>query len=119
MVGRDGAEMPKEHVISVALEFSPTPAGRVEADGEHNATRFRERLLVPALERGGVTVVDLDGVALCAASFVEEAFAPLVTKHQFKAADLHKVLRIVPGSTGEHEETAALAFDYIDHAGAR
>ena len=108
----------RTHVISMAADFSPTPAGRVDADGDHNATRFREKLLVPALERGGITVVDLGGVAWCAASFVEEAFAPLVTKHNYDAAVLHDVLRIEPGPAGEHQETAAMAFDYIDRAQA-
>ncbi len=107
-----------QHVISMAADFSPTPAGRVDADGEYNATRFRETLLVPALESGRVTVVDLDGVAWCAASFVEEAFAPLVTKHGYEAGLLHERLRVIPGSAREHDETAALAFEYIDGAKA-
>ena len=106
------------HVIWVARDFSATPAGRVAEDGEDNATRFREKFLVPSLESGGITVVALDGVAWCAASFVEEAFGKLVTMHGFEPADLHERLEFVPGPAGVHEQTPELAFEYIDAAKA-
>ena len=104
-------------VISLAADFSPTPSGVSDADGPYNATRFLESHLLPALEKNDAVIVDLEGLAACAASFLEGAFAPLVTKHHYSPDYLRKHLQIRPDNTMLHDDTAALAFHYIDHAG--
>ena len=103
------------HEIYMAEDFSPTPSGRVDNDGQYNGTRFREEYLVPALKNGSA-ILHLEGVAPCAASFVEEAFAPLVTKHEFTPDYLRKHLTLSVDADQLHADTVALAFYYIDNA---
>ena len=80
--------------ISIARQFSPTPAGRYRADGPFPGEKFRDELLVPALKRHeGTVVVDLDGTAGYGSSFLEEAFGGLV-RVGFHPADLHRRLSI-------------------------
>lgn len=104
------------HIINVAKDFSATPSGRSEEDGQHNGARLREEFLVPALKDDGIAILRLDGVAPCAASFVEEAFAPLVTKHNFSPDYLREHLRLFVDEDHLHDDTVALAFHYIDNA---
>ena len=69
-------------VISVARDFSPTPAGRFLDDGPFPGERFRDEILMPALTAAGngQVTVDLDGTAGFGSSFLEEAFGGLVRK---------------------------------------
>lgn len=74
--------MEQDIVVSVAKDFTKTPGGRYRAEGEHSGEEFREEILAPkyaeALKRGTILVVDLDGVAGYATSFLEESFGGLV-----------------------------------------
>lgn len=97
-------------------DFSPTPSGRNDEDGESNATRFREQRLLPALQDDGFVKLRFDGVAVCAASFLEEAFAPLVTQHGFTAEHLKTHLEVVSDSDHLHDETVELVRYFIDKA---
>lgn len=67
-------------VISIAEEFSPSPAGRYLTDGPFPGEKFREEFLMPALRDFGDVTVDLDGTAGFGSSFLEEAFGGLVRK---------------------------------------
>lgn len=80
--------------ISIA-DFSRFPVGRYPTDGPKNGETFRDTLLMPALKRGEVVTVLLDGVAGYPSSFLEEAFAGLVKKHSFTPQELrdHLVLK--------------------------
>lgn len=64
--------------ISVAEDFSPSPAGRFIADGPFPGEVFRERHLVPALRSNDQVTVDFDGTDGMGSSFLEEAFGGLV-----------------------------------------
>lgn len=65
--------------ISVAKQFSVTPAGRYRTDGPFPGEAFRDDFLVPALKGGsGQVIVDLDGTAGYGSSFLEEAFGGLI-----------------------------------------
>ncbi len=64
--------------ISIANQFSPTPAGRYETDGPFAGEAFREKFLRPALAKDGTVTINLDGAAGYGSSFLEEAFGGLV-----------------------------------------
>lgn len=71
-------------VINVLRDFSRFPAGRYLNDGPYSGERFREELLIPALERSRVSngnvVIELDGARGYGSSFLEEAFAGLLRR---------------------------------------
>lgn len=64
--------------ISVAQDFSPSPAGRYPEDGPFPGAVFRDKLLIPALKEHEKVIVDLDGTSGYGSSFLEEAFGGLV-----------------------------------------
>ena len=98
--------------ISIAKQFSPTPAGRYTADGPFPGEKFREDVLMPALKKTDQTVtVDLDGTAGFGSSFLEEAFGGLV-RRGYPAAVLHARLNIL----SSHPSYIARVWSYIDHA---
>ena len=80
--------------ISIARDFSPSPAGRFPEDGPFNGEKFREEFLVPALREGGGVVVSLDDTNGFGSSFLEEAFGGLVRKHGFTQSELAAHLKI-------------------------
>lgn len=71
-----------ETIISIARDYSKTPAGRYPSDGPFNGQRFRDAILIPALTQAGTTgdrvVVVLDGALGYSSSFLEEVFGGLV-----------------------------------------
>jgi len=64
-------------MISIAKDFSTTPAGRHAKFHPASGEAFRDSILLPALRQGVVTV-DLDGTAGYGSSFLEEAFGGLI-----------------------------------------
>lgn len=74
--------------IDIGKDFSRFPAGRVRSDGPFSGQRFREDLLVPALQTGGEITILLDGALGFGSSFLEEAFAGLVRAEGFSPDDL-------------------------------
>lgn len=79
--------------ISVAGEFSPSPAGRYMNDGPFPGELFRDRYLIPALKEHEEVTVDLDGTSGFGSSFLEEAFGGLVRKG-FSEGQLRRRLHI-------------------------
>jgi len=69
--------------INIANDFSDTPLGRSEEDGDFNGSRFRDEFLRPALDKENKVVVEIDGVEGYGSSFLEEAFGGLVRKGYF------------------------------------
>jgi hypothetical protein len=80
--------------ISVARDFSETPAGRHKDNGPYTGQSFREDFLVPALNSYDYVIVDLDGTLGYGSSFLEEAFGGLIREHSFKLALLNEKLEI-------------------------
>ncbi len=86
--------------IDIAERFSRYPSGRVEADGPNNGQKFRDKILVPALEevleKQNLTtlVVDIDGCRSLGSSFLEEAFGGLSRLPSFPFTDAIRVLKI-------------------------
>jgi hypothetical protein len=85
-------------VVSIARDYSPSPAGRTPADGPFNGERFRDSVLLPALQQAAKkndkVVVDLDDAHSYSSSFLEEVFGGIVRKHVFEAAQLANLLEI-------------------------
>lgn len=81
-------------MISIATQFSRTPAGRYKADGPKSGEAFRENMLAPSLRKYDRVTVDLDGTLGFGSSFLEEAFGGLV-RMGFSASELKKKLIIV------------------------
>jgi hypothetical protein len=78
--------MKKNVTINVAQQFAPLPFGRYRTDGQYSATRFREEYLVPSLNDYDEVDIILDGLSeAVSSSFLNEAFASLVTKEGFAA----------------------------------
>jgi hypothetical protein len=80
-------------MISIAKQYSRTPAGRYRSDGPRSAEQFREDILAPALSKGQDVTVDLDGTLGYSFSFLEEVFGGLV-RRGFELADLESRLHI-------------------------
>ena len=74
--------------INIAEQYTRFPGGRYPEDGDGNGTDFRERYLLPVLERHIHATVVLDGAAGYPSSFLDEAFAGLVRKHGFTASEV-------------------------------
>jgi hypothetical protein len=104
----------KKMMISIANNFTQTPAGRYKTDGPFSGERFREELLVPALKAGNNIEINLDGTLGFGSSFLEEAFGGLV-RAGFKAVDLHTRLQILSSLDVYRDRV----WRYIDEANAR
>jgi hypothetical protein len=82
--------------ISIRKDFAVAPGFRLRVNGNHSGQEFREDILVPklraAIEAGEVLVVDLDGTAGYAPSFLEESFGGLIREEGFTVAQLARFL---------------------------
>ncbi len=82
-------------MISVVKDFNPRPFGRYPEDGPANGQVFREKYLIPALDRNkdGSVLVDLTGYNRYGPSFLDEAFGGLI-REGYKLEDLKMRLKI-------------------------
>lgn len=75
-------------ILNIANQYTKTPGGRHESEGEYSGENFRKTLLGPifqrAIESGEELVVDLDGGYGYATSFLEEAFGGLARETKNK-----------------------------------
>ena len=86
--------------ISVARDFSKFPQGCTAADGDYNATKFREEILVPALKENDIVYVNLNGTLGFASSWLQEAFGGLINEG-FTLQELVDKLKIDTNSSIE------------------
>jgi hypothetical protein len=67
--------------LSIAKDYSSTPGGRARKDGKHSAEQFYDEYLHAAMHKAVKDnvnlIVDLDGTAGLAGSFLDEAFGRL------------------------------------------
>lgn len=64
--------------IDVGVMYSKNPYGRINEDGEYNATKFRDTYLVPLLVSQIYIIVDFDSCNGFASNWLEECFGGLV-----------------------------------------
>lgn len=93
------AEEMKMTTIRIAEEFSRLPGGRYPEDGDGNGTDFREEFLVPALDKGEIVTVVLDGTRGYPSSFLEEAFGGLI-RQGVPAAKIDSTFKFVAKQPG-------------------
>ena len=86
---------PKVARINVAEDYSRYPAGRFRTDGPFSGQKFREDLLVPALNDTEIVEVQLDGTAGFGSSFLEEAFGGLIRLHILSPAQASERVRLL------------------------
>lgn len=95
-------------LISVATDFSPSPAGRYPEDGPFPGAVFRDKLLIPALQAHEKVTVNLDGTSGYGSSFLEEAFGGLVRKG-FSPTSLREKLSL----ESSRQSYAARIWNYV------
>jgi hypothetical protein len=74
--------------INVAKHFSRFPSGRTPADSAFSGQAFREKFLVPSLQKDQSICIQLDGAIGYGSSFLEEAFGGLVRSNKFDVSYL-------------------------------
>lgn len=72
-------------ILRIAKEFSEVPGPRFQSEGAYSGEQFRDELLQSkfkaAKDAGQRLLIDLDGAAGYATSFLEEAFGGLARKY--------------------------------------
>lgn len=85
--------------ISIKNDFSEYPGCRLAKVSENSGEECRQHLIAPklqeAIKEDVKLVVDLDGCAGYAGSFLDEVFAGLISNADFTFKQLHKHLRII------------------------
>ncbi len=103
-------------MVKVATDFSRKPGARYRRLGPYSGEAFLDEVLRAAFQRAvdaGVSlIVDLDGTAAYATSFLEESFGGL--SKEFGAEPVMEVLQII--STHEPDLIEEIE-DYIREAG--
>lgn len=80
--------------VTVAVDFSPYPAGRYRSDGPYSGEAFRDDVLAPNLEKYNV-LVEFEGVCGYPCGFLEESFGGLVRERKFSVEVLRQRLTVV------------------------
>lgn len=104
------------HTIVIVSDFHPYPAGRYVDDGPGNGTTFREKFLVPVLQKREHVTIDLDGAPGYPSSFLEEAFGGLV-RRGFTKNMIRDALEFKATDRG-YQRYVTKIFDHIDRASA-
>jgi hypothetical protein len=80
--------------LRIAEQFTITPGPRLREEGDFSGQQFREEQLRPMFldvrSRGGQLLVDLDGTAGYATSFLEETFGGLA--REFGSDEVSRLL---------------------------
>ena len=99
-----------EVTINVGKQFSQYPVGRLRQDGSGSGEEFRDRLLIPLLEKKHSKInVELDDAIGYGSSFLEEAFGGLVRKG-YVVKDLLKIFNFISEDLSlVHEITAYIS----------
>lgn len=90
--------------IIIARDFSRTPGPRYIRQGPFSGEKFRESLLVPALNSARIVFVDLDGTSGFGSSFLDEAFGGLVRVHGMRPERLLGRLKLKSNDDPAHIE---------------
>lgn len=77
--------------INIGIDFSKTPMGRFKSDGNSSGEKFRDDVLIPALNANDSVEVIIDQAEGYGSSFLEESFGGLV-RNGFSLEDLQKKL---------------------------
>ena len=100
-------------LINVARDFTSTPGGRVRSDGDFSAEEFFDGHLNPAFRRARSdekVVIEMDGTAGYAGSFIDEAFGRLARAYP---QDVRRQLIIRTTSEDLREEIQAAVIEAL------
>ena len=81
--------------INIAKDFSLYPYGRSKKYSHTSGEKFREDLLLPAIEKFEEVTIELDGTEGYGSSFLDEAFAGLIRVSGFDKRVVLQKLRFV------------------------
>ncbi len=83
----------------IATQFSSTPGPRHESEGDFSGEVFREHhlksLVRSAIDSNQILIIDLDGAAGFAPSFLEESFGGLIREDKFSKKELLQHIRFI------------------------
>lgn len=96
--------------ITIASDFSTTPGGRYYTDGDFTGQEFRERYLIPELDKNETIRIVLDGAEGYPSSFLEEAFGGLARTLKWTLSDFNKHIEIIAGKDFQIYKDDILAF---------
>ena len=81
--------------INVAKDFSDLPYGRTDVESTTNATKFKEEILIPAINKNPEKlIIDFNGVLGLGGSFVDEAFYDLYKSTRKTKEELNNLIEI-------------------------
>ena len=103
--------------INIGKDFSDTPLGRYPSDSDYSGERFRNEILLPALNDSDRVSVEIGDVEGYGSSFLEEAFGGLVRKCHMTAEVLKNKLLIECKNPG-YSIYERLIWKYIKEAKA-
>lgn len=98
--------------IDIVADFSSMAGGRFPIHSDFSGQRFREELLVPALQQYNRVKVILDGAEGLDTSFLEEAFGGLIREGIFSQTELQNKLEII----SDMSSSSRRAWNYIETA---
>ena len=75
-------------IIDIGSDFSKKPFGRYREDGKFSGSRFRDEILIPALDAHEKVEIYLDGVISFGSSFLEESFGGTVRTGKYTSEEL-------------------------------
>lgn len=101
--------------LSVAVDYSPFPAGRYPKDGPYNGQKFRDRVLLPLLERAERVVVNIDNVATLPSSFWEEVWGGMIRERRIDKETARRRFEIET-SDRELQSYVDIAWRFLDEA---
>lgn len=85
--------------IEISKDFSKTPGPRFIREGDFSGEKFRDTLLyqkmIIAIKEGKKLIVDLDGAAGYATSFLEESFGGLIRVGNLDLGDIKRTIEII------------------------
>ena len=99
-------------IINIGKDYSAIPFGRYRTDSKFSAEKFRDDVLIPALEKYDTVVIELDDVRMSyGSSFLEETFGGLV-RRGFSAKDILRKIKVET----ELDDYRTEIKNYIDRA---
>lgn len=81
--------------INISKDYSRFPLGRLRDHSKTSGERFRQDFLIPALQENESVIIILDGTEGYGSSFLDEAFANLIRKENFKKDEVLAKLTFV------------------------
>lgn len=80
-------------------DWTTTPGHRYSRDCEWSGEEYRDKILIPALEKAQVVEVNLDGVLGCSSGWLSEVFQGVISK---LGPDVVRRIRVTSTQYGQY-----------------